>query len=65
MMAQPTLTIEASARGVKRVVVHWDRGDESFAFELLQQACAAIKELDLSVLRKGTMPHRAQKASAT
>ena len=62
-MARPTLTIEVSARGVKRVVVHWDRGDESSAFELLRKVCPAIKELDLCVVRKGTMPRRAQKAS--
>ena len=61
-MATPTLTIQASARGVKRVVVHWDRGDEVSAFELLRQMCPAIKELDLCVLRKGTVPRRAQKA---
>ncbi len=63
MMAQPTLTIEASARGVKRVVVHWDRGDESSAFELLRQTFPALQELDQCVVRKGTMPRRAQKAS--
>ena len=62
-MATPALTIEVSDRGINRLVIHTERGHESSPLDLLYRALPAIKELDQCVLRKGTMPRRAQKAS--
>ncbi len=62
-MATPALTIELSARGINRVVVHTGRGDQSSAFDLLQQVFPALKELDQCVLRKSATPRRAQNGS--
>ncbi len=45
-MTRPGLTIETSAQGVDRLVVHIDRADGAGGFELLQRVLPALLELD-------------------
>ncbi len=43
---QPTITVEASPRGVDRVIIAVDEGDRAGGFTLLERAMPAIRELD-------------------
>ena len=45
-MQGPALTIEASERGVDRIVVHVDRRDAAGGFDMLRRVLLALKELD-------------------
>ena len=49
-MDTPELTVR-TRRGVDRVTVHFDRGTEDAAFELLRQALPGLQELDRCVRR--------------
>ena len=57
-MHGPALTIEASARGVNRIVVHVDRGDAEGGFDLLRRVLLALKELDRRARNEVSRPER-------
>ena len=57
-MQEPALTIEASARGVNRIVVHVDRGDTAGGFDMLRRVLLALKELDRRARNEGTRPRQ-------
>ncbi len=57
-MQEPALTIEASARGVNRIVVHVDRGDAAGGFDLLRRVLLALKELDRRARNEVSRPER-------
>ena len=49
-METPKLTVRTS-RGVDTVIVHFDRGTEDLAFELLRQVLPELRDLDRQVRR--------------
>ncbi len=57
-MQGPALTIEASTRGVDRIIVHVDRGDAAGGFDMLRRVLLALKELDRRTRNEANRPER-------
>ena len=52
---EPRLTVK-TRKGIDTVVVHFDRGTEQAAFDLLQRALPGVQELDRCVRRSPRPP---------
>ena len=57
-MEGPTLTIEASTKGVDRIIVHLDRREAEGGFDMLRRVLLALKELDRRARNEVSRPER-------
>lgn len=53
--SEPTLTIH-TGRGLRRVFVNYDQGDEKAGFALLRRTLSALRQLDRALRRSGDRP---------
>ncbi len=57
-MREPALTIEASGKGVDRILVHVGPGDAGGGFDMLRRVLLALRELDRRARNEVSRPER-------